>query len=284
MISINAELQTRKHPHRAALIPPPWPYDASALEALERTVVRAEIRHREDPETTRPCVIRFLNSEHLDELVELNDVVLEHLPHPHILRAASREEFAEHMTRRGRCIGAFADGRMVAFTVLSCPRDEPDNLGLDLGFDRDRRMRSCHLELSGVHPLYRGSRLHRTMNAMRANFAGAAGFHYLFGTVSPLNPYSLANHLAQGMTIRKLVTKYGGMDRYIIHRHYHERFIPPHTMTGAKYRRCFDTAGQKLLLDKGYWGIGLRRTESIGWEVAYVPSASVRFETAGMVA
>lgn len=268
---------------RIAPIPPPWPYDATAVTELERSVFHSQIYTIDDKTTPHPCAIRFLKRDDLDALDALNDLVLNHLPHPHILRPATRTELAQHIARRGRCIGAFVGDHMVAFTVLACPRDDPDNLGFDLGFERERRLRSCHFELSGVHPTYRGSGLHRTLNTIRAKFAGASGYHYLFGTVSPFNPYSLINHLAQGMTIRKLVTKYGGMNRYIVHRHYHERFIEPTSIIGAEYRPCLDIAGQKLLLNKGYWGIGMRRTGNTDWEVAYVPSAMVSFEHASVM-
>ncbi|MEI8396415.1 MAG: hypothetical protein WCF85_16905 [Rhodospirillaceae bacterium] len=283
MIAIDGTHSTRRSLH-VGTIPPPWPYDAAAVATVEQTVVHTQVSDCQDKSFLRSCVIRFLKADDIDALEELNELVLNHLPHPHILRRASRAELEIHINRRGRCIGAFVDKLMVGFSVLTCPRDDPDNLGHDLGFDHARRLRSCHFELSGVHPSFRGSNLHRIMNAMRANFAGASGYHYLFGTVSPLNPYSLGNHLAQGMTIRKLVTKYEGMDRYIIHRHYHERLLPPSTMTSATYRSCQDIAGQKHLLDKGYWGIGLRRTESRDWEVAYVPSSSIIFETASIPA
>ena len=274
MMTHDAALAVR--PVRSRPIPPPWPYDAAALAEIEKTVLHSQVARHDRRQITCPCTLRFLNASDLEQLSQLYDVVLRALPHPHILRAAGASYLARHIDQRGRCIGAFCEGPMVAFTVLTFPRDDPDNLGIDLGYDRETRMRSCHLELSGVHPEFRGSHLHRTMNTMRAEFAVTAGYHYLYGTVSPRNPYSLQNHLAHGMLVRKLVTKYGGMDRFVIHRNACQtHVVTPEAMAAAQYRPCLDIAGQKALLDAGYWGVSLRQTELCDWELAYVPSRLV---------
>lgn len=269
-------LKNRSPSPRALPIPPPWPHDAEALKAVEETVVYSEVSPRDDRSHPRPCLIRFLTENDLETAGRLYDFVLSRLPHPHILRRADDDYLQRHISLRGRCIGAFCGHEMVAFTVLAFPRDDPDNLGVDLGFGREERQHSCHFELSGVHPDYRGNHLHQTMNGLRAAFAGAAGYYHLYGTVSPRNPYSLSNHFADGMAIRKLGLKYGGMDRYIIYRrHGHRHMVTSQARACLQQRLCLDIAGQKELLAKGYWGVEATKAENGEWCVGYVPGHMV---------
>lgn len=265
-----------RRPRRPA-VPPPWDYDAAALERVEQTVVSTSVSRRDRREQPLLCRIRFLGDRDLDDMAALNQLVLSHLAHPHILRNEDRAWLDQHIRARGRCIGTFHGETMVAFTVLSFPRDDPDNLGIDLGLDREQRLRSCHFELTGVHPDYRGNHLHRAMNELRAQFAGAAGYHHLYGTVSPLNPYSLNNHFAAGFMIRKLVKKYGGMDRFIINRdlRFH-RGLSGGALAAAELRRCLDLCGQRELLEEGYYGVAVSRSDD-DWVVTYVPANRVTF-------
>jgi len=269
------------HPQVEAgpIVPPGWAYDAEAVSAIERIGIPSSVGLRDNRDAQRPCLIRFLDEADLDDLDRLNQLVLSRLPHPHILRPASRDYLARNIRERGRCIGTFVGQEMIAFTVLTVPRDEPDNLGFDMGFERDQRLRSCHFELSGVNPDFRGNHLHRTMNELRSAWAGAAGYYHLYGTVSPRNPYSLTNHFAGGFVIRKLVTKYGGMDRYIIHRDFRrQRLLSPAALAAAETRPCLDIESQKKLLAAGYWGVAVNMTEGDSWQVTYVPGSKVTFQ------
>lgn len=258
-------------------VPPPWAYDAATLERVEQAVVSTSVARRDRRDQPLLCRIRFLDRHDLDDMEALNRLVLSRLAHPHILRNEDRAWLERHIRARGRCIGTFHGETMVAFTVLSFPRDDPDNLGLDLGLDREQRLHSCHFELTAVHPDYRGNHLHRAMNELRAQFAGAAGYHHLFGTVSPMNPYSLNNHFAAGFMIRKLVKKYGGMDRFIISRDFHlDRGLSGEALAGAEMRLSLDLCGQRELLEQGYCGVAVSRSDD-DWVVTYVPANKVTF-------
>lgn len=265
---------------RSRPIPPPWPYDAEALDAVEQTVLFCDIPHQGGTaDGTNGAVVRFLTAADVDSAEELNLAVLCRLPHPHILRREGRDYLMQHVRERGRCIGVFMGPLLIAFTVLSFPRDEPDNLGIDLGFAREERLHVSHFELSGVHPDFRGHHLHRTMNVLRARFAGAAGYNHLCGTVSPRNPYSLRNHMAGGMVVRKLVQKYGGMDRYVIYRNYnHMTALLPGAMAAAVQCDCLDTQTQKDLMADEYWGISVAKTDEGPWRITYVPSTLVEVQ------
>ncbi len=262
---------------RSRPIPPAWPFDSEALRVVEQSVLYCDFARRDATGSSDArAVIRFLTTADIDAAEELNLAVLCRLPHPHILRREGRDYLTQHVRERGRCIGAFSGNEMIAFTVLSFPRDEPDNLGIDLGFGREQRLRVCHFELSGVHPDFRGHHLHRTMNLLRARFAGAAGYNHLCGTVSPRNPYSLRNHMSGGMVVRKLVQKYGGMDRYIIYRNYNQMTaLRPGAMAAAVTCECLDIQAQKALLNENYWGISVDKPEGGVWQITYVPGAMV---------
>lgn len=268
---------------RLPAIPPQWPYDAEFLQKLEGGLFRIPVKGPGEADPGKICLVRFLRDGDLDAVEALNELVLSRLPRPDILRREDRGYLALHLVERGRLIGAFLDGRMIAFTLLSFPRDDPDNLGMELGLARSSFLRCCHFELSGVHPDFRGFHLHAIMNEIRSEFAAAAGYHHLFGTVSPYNPYSLNNHLAAGMLVRKLVRRYGGMHRYVIYRDFtRPHALSPDALRTQRFVACKDLAAQQELLAAGLWGVSLRKDVEAGWQLGYLPSTEFRFQGTGV--
>ncbi len=227
---------------------------------MESGTWHCELRLRNDPQhRDLPCMIRFLGQADLDALHALHRHVVERLPHPAIFRADGRGFMVRHIAERGRTLGAYHDSELVGYAVLSFPRHDSDNLGLDLGFRGNRLLRTANYDGSAVHPRYRGNRLHRRMNALRAEYAIAAGYNQLFGTVSPLNSYSLRNHLTAGFFIKHFLIKYGGVERFLIHRDGCRAVLDPGLKSGIGGERVAleDIRYQKELLANGYWGYDL---------------------------
>jgi GNAT superfamily N-acetyltransferase len=165
-----------------------------------------------------PFLIRFLEAGELDDAFALHREVLRHLPEAHVFRADSRAFMARHIEERGRIVGTFADGRLVAYAVVSFPDDEPDNLGRDVPLPEEELSKVADYDGSAVHPDHRGNGLQLRMSELRHRFALAHGRHHILGTVSPDNPASLHNFLRFGFRVRNLKRKYGGAQRLIIHR------------------------------------------------------------------
>ncbi len=200
-------------------IPPKWEYDVSALAALSVSNFRTEVVGKNNyAGSIIPIEIRFLITYDLDELLKLHGKVIKALPKKEIFRADERTFLESHIERRGRTVGAFYKDRMIGYAVVSFPKNDNDNLGCFINLDSDNMMRVAHFDGACVDPDFRGSHLHRIMNQVRGKYAILAGYYHLMGTVSPLNPYSLMNHLGAGFRVVNFAKRYGGLDRLIIYR------------------------------------------------------------------
>lgn len=277
LIDISGPLLCRDNNAPANIrLSPPWPHDRSTVKellTLDRTISLPQ-RHADAPAI--PCQLRLLTDRDLNTLYSLHRLIVETLPHPHILRPDERDFMALHLDRRGRTFGAFIDGRLISYAALSLPGPDPDNLGRDIALPPDQILRVSHHEGSGVHPDIRGSNLHITLNTLRCQLASAAGYHHLMGTVSTQNPYSLRNHLTAGMVVRDIVIKYGGMPRLIIHRDLRQTGGVSTTGQSARERcRLNDIDRHRALLAAGLCGVAVSRDADGTFVLEYSPDAPI---------
>jgi len=180
----------------------------------------------------KPYVMRFVRPDEIEDVYALHTAVASCLHHPHAFRQDSRAFMEQQIERRGRTVGVFCEGRIVAYAAISFPDDDPDNLGRDLPLPESELPHVADYDGSAVHPDYRGNRLQQMMTHVRHDYALRHHRHHILGTVSPFNPMSLQNFLKVGCRVRNLKQKYGGMLRFIIHRDLRDRFPPqfePHS-------------------------------------------------------
>lgn len=167
---------------------------------------------------TEPFVMRFLSEDDVDEVFALHRLVVDGLSHPHLFRPDSRPFMEKHIAERGRTVGIFCAGALVAYAAISFPGDDDDNLGRDLPVPPGELHNVGNYEGSAVHPEYRGNRFQKRMTDVRHAFALAHDRYHILGTVSPMNPVSLANFLGLDCRVKNIKRKYDGMVRLIIHR------------------------------------------------------------------
>ncbi|MCC9620375.1 hypothetical protein LPB41_01615 [Thalassospira sp. MA62] len=246
-------------------VPPPWEFDGPALTAFATSHWQSHVARRDDPAQTPIAVtLRFLSQDDLPDLIALHHAILAKLPDPTIFRADRPEFMADHIARRGATVGAFVDGQLIGYAVVSFPMHDPDNLARFTNLSDSDAMRVSHFDGAAVHPDFRGNHLHQTMNNIRGHYALLAGYHHIMGTVSPLNPYSLGNHLGAGFQVIGHAICYGDMPRYIIYRNgyptTHQRLIAPDQPEHCLPVSAFDQA--KDILAQGYIGYAVERTQS----------------------
>ncbi len=263
-------------PDTRASLPPPWPVDAAVLAAWEAARPAVTVERRRDG-VRLPGRIRFLVPADLEALHALHRAVLAALPDPGVFRADSRAFMERHLVREGRTVGTFLGSTLVGYAVVRYPLEADDSLGPEAGVPAAERARVAHYDGAAVHPAYRGNHLHRAMNGIRGRHAGLAGFHHLTGTVSPLNPYSLRNHLLAGFRVVAYSHKYGGHERLIIHRDFRARPRPADT---ARAHPCplADTAAQRALLADGWLGFATAQAADGTDYVWYLPRDAFRAE------
>ena len=84
----------------------------------------------------------------------------------------------------------------------------------------------------------RGHRLQCELVRRRAGFARAEGFTDLYATAAPGNVPSWRNLLSEGFAIVALLTRYGSLLRYLLH-----RALDAPTAAGARGRRVVRSRG-----------------------------------------
>lgn len=91
-----------------------------------------------------------------------------------------------------------------------------DNLGRDIGFQKEELLKVVHMDSVAILPSYRGSRLQVRLMQTAEEKLRELGYTYLMCTVHPENCYSRDNLLKQGYQIVKTGKKYGDLLRHIL--------------------------------------------------------------------
>ena len=227
--------------------------------------------HRHDGKVCPPIPFsgRRLGVADLGTIIALHHLVLATIP-AHLLAAETDAFFADHVDRIGRIYGLFAHGGMIAYGVLGLPGPEDANFGDDLGLAVADKARIAHIDGISVHPDWRENRLQRILIGWRLREAAAAGRSLVLCTVAPGNAASLSNALAEGLTIRALLQKYGGW-RYMMER---DLTLPAQpSPTDGRWVDGVDIATQSRLLATGVRGWRMER-QGNDHRVWFAPMAS----------
>lgn len=206
---------------------------------------------------------RLLEEADLPQVLELHALSLALADKPGLVKPDEPRFFAEHLAERGRVLGEFEDGRLIAYAVLGLPNPGGYNLGDDLGLAAEERPRVAHLAGAAVHPERRGRGLQRRLTAERLALAERFGRAHVVSTVSPFNHVSWRNLTSHGLLVRRLIVKYGGHLRYVLHRQLGA--ADGLDRARAESRPLRDSEGQRRLLDGGWAGFALSQsTEGLG--------------------
>lgn len=162
-------------------------------------------------------ILEVLGPSHLKEVLQLQERVVTTLEDESLYYPSTEQIFSESLSGAGLIIGCWVEHQLVGFRSIWYPRQNPQNLGLEIGMqDSGELAKVAHLERSCVLPEYRGNRLQIIMThhaidlAMRSNY-----FRYLFSTVAPMNYPSIKDKFEANMVILQLKKKYGDFYRYI---------------------------------------------------------------------
>ncbi|MGR3762734.1 GNAT family N-acetyltransferase [Rossellomorea sp. NS-SX7] len=214
--------------------------------------------------------VRLLSKEHISQLQELQELVVDTLTDKKNLQPLTYEELDYILTGRGLMIGAFTAKGLIAFRALLIPPIDEEHLGLDAGLEAEELPRVIYQEISNVHPDYRGNRLQQTLAHLIMEELGKLDqrFTYVACTVAPFNIPSLKDKFKQGMEIAALKIKYVNQLRYI--------FIKRLDGEGSGGEiseitrvQMGDVDRQQTLLHEGWRGISLEEEDG-GYQVLYV--------------
>lgn len=206
--------------------------------------------------------ITFLDEKHLPLVMQLQEIIVQHLARPDLLQSFSHDFMKRHMGPQGIVLGVFVKGQLAAFRNLYFPDpwDAEWNLGLDLGLPENELARVANLQMVCVHPRFRGNSLALKMNQVSLGLLRERGtHHHICATVSPHNIWNIPVLLASGFRIAKLKNKYGGKIRYIVHQDLRAPLEFNDRSTVQVHLEDLDA--QQKWLESGYYGVGLNKRE-----------------------
>jgi len=214
---------------------------------------------RRDGETCA-AEFRLLAKGEAGLVLKLQEEVLTNESDAKLYHPLSAAEAKLMVEGQGVTMGAFVDGRLVAFYAVFFPHLACSNLGRDVDLPPEHLTRVAHFEAVCVHPHFRGNGLQKLLIRRLIHFLRATPYDLLFQTVSPFNLPSVTNCLAAGFAVCAVKQKYGQEWRYILFRH---RDVPlPWENKSRITVPLTDFAGQQRAFAEGYVGVEILREDN----------------------
>jgi hypothetical protein len=215
----------------------------------------------------RVIQIERLTIDDLTTIMQLQAKVKQTLDMDAFLSPLSKDEFTRILTGNGIMIGAFVDGKMIAFRAMMIPELDEAHLGHDAGLTKDELPDVIYSEISNVDPDYRGNGLQNYMGKLLMREIDRHKFRYVCATVSPNNIASIKDKFSLGLQIVALKDKYASMLRYIFIRdltvHYKDSdYNEIHLVPENEIEQ------QHKWLESGYRGIGIKKVDD-QWYIKY---------------
>ena len=161
------------------------------------------------------AVIRQCGRDELEDIIRLQSAVHDAVADKDTFVFSTEDELAESLDT-DVCIGAYLDGRLIAFTLIVTNPCSPRNLGYYLDYSRERCQKCVTYDTTFVHPSYTGYGLQRAFLSIKEAIAIDLGAWEALATVSPDNAVSLRNLRAGGFEIAGEKSMYGERRRYIM--------------------------------------------------------------------
>ena len=160
-------------------------------------------------------VYKSLGIESIPALLELQEDAFAHAgDSTDFLRRNTYETLAPCFEGDSLVLGVFHGELLVAFGILYCAGDTKENLAHDLDEVEDIT-ENANVKLVIVRYEYRGYGLQKELIKRLGEHARECGYKWLSSTVSPENPWSMNNLLANGYFEAKILLKYGGLKRIL---------------------------------------------------------------------
>ena len=163
--------------------------------------------------------IRSLTFDHMSDVLNLQDIVMENMPDKSLLFPLSRAELMESL-QIDHVSGAYnKDGNLIAYCVLFTNRPGERNLAVDFGVKPEE---SITFDIVAVDPEWRGYGLQQRFIDWSLEVANDSGAKYIHATVNPENNHSAQNFIKRGFAVKKTARKYEGLTRTFLNTGFHK--------------------------------------------------------------
>lgn len=169
--------------------------------------------------STKNLVMERLTPEHIEDIDCLQQIVKQSLDDPDQLVPLTDQELRDIVHEdTGMTVGVFnTSDELVGMHAALYPGRTEGNLGYALEMSEEEVDQVFHLEISFIHPAYRGKALMVKMCQWLLQHVKLEGrYRYACATISPLNIGSIKNTMLSGNVVVDLQLKYGGLERYIL--------------------------------------------------------------------
>lgn len=164
---------------------------------------------------TNDLTFKPLTADSIPALLELQDDAFAHATgSSDFLRRNTEETLSVCFGGDSLVLGVYHGELLVAFGILYCAGETKENLALDLDEVEDIN-ENANVKLVIVRYEYRGNGLQKEIIRRLCEHAKECGYKWLSSTVSPTNPWSMNNLLANGFYEAKVLVKYGGLKRIL---------------------------------------------------------------------
>jgi ribosomal protein S18 acetylase RimI-like enzyme len=160
--------------------------------------------------------IRLAQKEDVTQIYNVIGIVESAITDKNLFVADDLESINQHISNKGFTLLAEYDNSIIAFLIVRIPREEKDNLGLDIGLEYDVLLKIAHMESVVVLPQYRGKGLQSKLLHEAERLLLCKGYTHFLATVYPDNNFSLNNFINLGYKVMKTTVKYGGKKRHIL--------------------------------------------------------------------
>lgn len=215
----------------------------------------------------KDLTIMSLTTDHLEDILALQQQVIATLTSESFLQPLSEKEFLYLLNGKGFMIGAYDKEHLIAFRAMLEPDLDEEHLGKDAGLPRSEWPLVLYSEVSNVHPHFRGNNLQVVLGKIIMQKVDEQRFRYVCATVAPFNIASLKDKFAHGMQIVALKVKYGGLLRYILMKDL-ANVVEPNGFTDSCQIPMADTEQQQQYLQEGWKGTGIEQVNN-EWFVCF---------------
>ncbi|WAP67626.1 GNAT family N-acetyltransferase [Jiella pelagia] len=199
-----------------------------------------------------------LDGAHLDAVMQLHLAATGAVGRADLIKPENRDFFERILTGAGRMFGVWRGGAFVGYGVLQLDLPPSEDARPQLGLKATESL--AKLAGACVLPEAWGHGIHDALIEIRVAEARRLGLDHLYATAAPGNARSWENLLAAGFSVCGLVEKYGGHQRYLLHR---REGAPQRPTDDGVWLGAEDTAGQVELIAKG-WAAGQWRRRADG--------------------
>lgn len=160
--------------------------------------------------------LRIAKQTDVPEIYDVMNTVHNNIDSKEYYYADNIDFIKRHISKNGFIIAACTAEKIIGFLIIRFPKNDDDNLGIDIGMLSDELNYVAHMESAAVLPNYRGYGLQKKLIEKAEIILKNQGYKFFMATIHPQNYVSLNNLQELGYKIEMTKKKYGGINRHIL--------------------------------------------------------------------